>query len=145
MADNIQPELPRGPAPRPGGEDIQQRPDEAPSPERRERRPPRRDEDEDYGERVRRQDDGISTLIPYKNPTALISYYCGVFALIPCVGLILGPIALVLGILGLAYKKKHPTAHGTGHAIAGIVLGTLVLVGHLAVILLGGAAAIFGK
>src|SRR5947209_15913131 len=93
------------------------------------RRPRYEDEDEDID--VRRRDEGTG-LIPYRNPQALIAYYCGVFALIPCLGLALGPVALVLGILGLNYKKKNPSAGGTGHAIAGIVLGGVVLLGHLA-------------
>jgi hypothetical protein len=104
-------------------------------------RPQRRRRDEDWDdaeeERPRRRqssgggDDSVATLIPYRNPKALISYYCGVFGLIPFVGLILGPIALIFGILGMRYAKQHPTAKGTGHAITGIVLGTLVILGHL--------------
>jgi predicted Zn finger-like uncharacterized protein len=99
------------------------------------------DEDEDerhYGRRRRRRGDdgGISTLIPYKNGRALAAYYCGVFAIVPCFGPILGPIALIFGILGLRFVKAHPTAKGTGHAIAGIVLGiiTTLLWGGLALV-----------
>ncbi|MGH7169913.1 MAG: DUF4190 domain-containing protein [Gemmataceae bacterium] len=69
--------------------------------------------------------DAVSTIIPYKNGRALIAYYLGVFSIIPCLGLLLGPAALVLGILGLRYVKANPTAKGTGHAIAGIVMGGL--------------------
>jgi len=111
--------------------------------------PPRRDpvrleEDEqryrqDYDDRqfVRRSDDDVvSTLIPYKNVRALVAYYLGVFSLIPCVGLVLGPAALILGILGISYVNKHPTAKGTGHAIAGIVLGGLTSLGNAAVLVL---------
>jgi len=65
---------------------------------------------------------------------ALISYYCGVFSLIPGIGLVLAPVALVLGILGLRYKGKNPTAGGTAHAIVGIVIGTLVLLGYVVLI-----------
>lgn len=93
-----------------------------------------RDYDDDDDRRIRKNS-ALETLIPYNNAMALIAYYLGVFGLIPCLGLLLGPAALVLGILGLNYKKKHPTAGGAGHAIAGIVLGTLVLLGHLGVIL----------
>lgn len=76
---------------------------------------------------VRQQDGFVPTLIPYRNPKALIAYYLGVFALIPCLGALLGPAALVLGILGLGAVKRHPQAKGTGHAITGIVLGALAL------------------
>ncbi len=105
---------------------------------RRKRREQEDDEEDDYRPRRRRRrgggDDGMSTLIPYKNGKALAAYYCGVFALIPCAGLFLGPIALILGILGLKYVGEHPEAHGTGHAWAGIVLGSLVILGHLGAI-----------
>ncbi|HEY7326578.1 MAG TPA: DUF4190 domain-containing protein [Gemmataceae bacterium] len=79
------------------------------------------------GRRIRRDsgDEAISTIIPYKNARALTAYYLGVFSLIPCLGLLLGPAALVLGILGIRYVKANPTAKGTGHAIAGIVMGSL--------------------
>ncbi|MBY0524094.1 MAG: DUF4190 domain-containing protein [Gemmataceae bacterium] len=95
---------------------------------------------------VRQPDNPMSTLIPYTNPKALIAYYCGVFSLIPVLGAFLGPAALILGILGLRYVGANPSAKGTGHAIAGIVLGAitwplnwLLLVG----ILFGFAAAAF--
>ena len=77
----------------------------------------------------------VSTVIPYKNPKALIAYYLGIFGLIPCLGLILGPAAIVLGILGLRYKAKYPEAKGTAHAIVGLVLGSLEALGNWGVIL----------
>jgi predicted Zn finger-like uncharacterized protein len=90
-----------------------------------------------------------STLIPYKNARALIAYYLGVFSFIPCAGNVLGPAALVLGILGLRFVKAHPTAKGTGHAIAGIVMGgltTLVYWGlTTVVVVMGGVAALTAK
>jgi hypothetical protein len=115
-----------------------ERPPAAPPPRSR----PRYD-DEDEG-RFRRTDDPVSTIIPYTNPKALAAYYCGVFSLIPCVGAVLGPIALILGILGLRYVGQHPTAKGTGHAIAGIVLGGLTLLfnwGAIIFFVIGAVAA----
>jgi hypothetical protein len=103
------------------------------------RRRPRDDEDEeedDIARRVRRESDATGGLIPYKNPRALIGYYMGVFSLIPCLGLVLGPVAIVLGILGLKFVKKHETAGGTAHAIVALVLGSLTTLGHLVGILL---------
>ena len=64
-------------------------------------------------------------LIP-RNALALWAYYLGVFALIPCIGLPLGVVALALGIKGLRYADQHPDAGGKGHAIVGIVLGGLI-------------------
>jgi hypothetical protein len=124
--------------------------------------------EEDLEGRIRR-DDGVETFIPYRNPQGLIAYYLGVFALIPCVGLLvgpadyltwwcpnlrrllacagllLGPAALILGILGYRYSQRHPTARGGGHAIAGIVLGLLTALANWGVVIfvlvVGGLAA----
>ena len=106
----------------------------------------RRDEDdyEDPGDRRARRGRGDATggLIPYKNAKALASYYCGVFALIPCLGAILGPVALILGFMGLAHANKMPESKGKAHAIVGIVLGGLVILGHIiGVAVLGFGAA----
>ena len=94
------------------------------------------DDDDAYDDdrpRIRRDadDGGVSTLIPYKNPKALIAYYLGVFGLIPILGLVLAIAAVILGIMGLKYAKRHPTAKGTGHAIVGIVLGVISVLYHL--------------
>lgn len=76
-------------------------------------------------------DSSLETLIPYRNAYALAAYYLGVFALIPCVGLILAVLAIIFGALGLRAAREHPQTKGKGHAIAGIVLGILVLLGHI--------------
>jgi hypothetical protein len=89
-------------------------------------------------------EEAVSTIIPYKNPRALIAYYLGVFSLIPCAGLLLGPAAFILGILGLRYVKVHPTAKGTGHAIAGIVLGSLTTLGNWGIVILLVVMGAFG-
>jgi hypothetical protein len=69
--------------------------------------------------------DPIESLIPYRNPLGLTAYYLGVFSFIPCLGLLLGPAALVTGIMGLRYSKQVSQARGGGHAIAGIVCGVI--------------------
>ena len=65
----------------------------------------------------------MQKLIPYKNGMALAAYYCGVFGLIPVLGFALGPVAIVLGILGFLKANKSSKAGGKGHAITGIILG----------------------
>ncbi len=90
-------------------------------PRRRRRRA--RDDDDDDDEEESSAGEAASIIVPYRNVMALVAYYCGIFGFIPILGLLLGPIAFILGILGLVYKKNHPNAHGTGHAIAGIILG----------------------
>ena len=76
----------------------------------------------------------LAHVVPYKNSKALISYYLGVFSLIPCLGAVLALVSIPLGILGLKHAKSHPQSKGTVHAWVGIVLGSLVLLGHIALI-----------
>ncbi len=80
------------------------------------------------------QGDGTGGLIPYKNPTALIGYYVSVFGLIPCAGLLLGPTAIFLGIMGLKFAKANPHTKGVAHAWVAIVLGSIELLAHIAII-----------
>lgn len=120
-----------------------------PPPDRRDDKPPRRsrrpsDEEEDEDEDVRDNDGGVSTLIPYRNGLALASYYTGVFSLIPCVGLVLGPTAIVLGILGLRYANRNPKAKGTAHAVIGLVLGGLTALGNWGVVIVGVIGILLG-
>lgn len=103
----------------------------------------RRDDDDDEYERPRRRrrrDDEYENptggLIPYENGFALAGYYCGVFGLIPGLGLILGPLALIFGIVGVRNKSRHPERGGTAHAIVGIVLGTLATLANWIVAIL---------
>ncbi len=77
-----------------------------------------------------------SGLIPYKNPCALIGYYLGVFALIPCLGILLAPAALILGIFGLRARSQNPLRKGMAHAIVAIVLGGLITLGYLFLLLI---------
>lgn len=80
------------------------------------------DDDDDEGDAV---DEVVSTVIPYKNGRALLAYYIGIFGLVPGLGFFLGPTAAVMGLLGMRYARDHPRAKGTGHAMAGIILGAL--------------------
>lgn len=82
------------------------------------------------------QGDATGGLIPYKNPPALTAYYLGVFSLIPLLGAILGPAAVIMGMLGLRKRKSHPQCRGAGHAWVGILLGGLSAAAHAAVIVL---------
>lgn len=77
---------------------------------------------------------GIDNLIPAKNPYALFAYYSGCFGVIPCFTVFLGPVALILGLLGLRDYKRLDI--GKAHAILGIVLGGLEILAIIAVIIL---------
>ncbi len=70
----------------------------------------------------------MATMIPYRNPRALLSYYLGFFGFIPFIGIPVAIAALVLGIKGVRFALADPGARGIGHAITGIVLGTVALV-----------------
>ncbi|TMQ32179.1 MAG: zinc ribbon domain-containing protein [Planctomycetota bacterium] len=101
------------------------------------------DEDEEYERRRRRRvrrrdedgDEVVSTIIPYKNPKALASYYLGIFSLIPIIGLLLAIVAIALGILGFRDRNRNPRIKGTAHAIVGVSLGVFSLIAHLAVLI----------
>lgn len=67
--------------------------------------------------------DTMQTLIPTKNKPALLSYYFGVFGLIPFFGLPLSILAIVTGFLGLSQFKQTPTPGAKVHAIVGLILG----------------------
>ena len=73
------------------------------------------------------QGDSTGGVIPYKNPPALIAYYCGIFSLIACIPFLfpLPIVALVLGIKGLRKAKAEPHVKGTVHAWIGIVCGAI--------------------
>ena len=127
-------------------EDFQEEPrprrsrDEGIVPERPPRGPRESHEDEEEIDRPRqrrprsaerrRDDSAVSTMIPYHNGMALTAYYLGVFGLIPVAGLVLGPLGLILGILGLRNARRDPEVKGTGHAITGIVLGGIAIVAN---------------
>jgi len=67
--------------------------------------------------------DTLQTLIPTKNKPALLSYYFGIFGLIPLLGLPLTIAAIVTGAMGLKKFKENPTPGAKGHALAGLILG----------------------
>lgn len=76
-------------------------------------------------------------IIPYKNPQALIGYYCGVFSMIPFLGLPLGIVAIPLGIAGLRRHRAHPVVRGVVHAWVALIFGTI------SVLLWGGLLVLF--
>ena len=71
------------------------------------------------------------SIVPTKNKSSLVAYYCGIFSLIPCVSLILGPIAVIAGFMGLKNKKENPEVSGTVHSWIGIVVGSFTFLAHL--------------
>ncbi len=72
--------------------------------------------------------DGLQALIPTKNKPALFGYYCGVFGLIPFLGLPFSVAGIILGKKGLAQYKANPTPGAKVHAQIGLILGIFELV-----------------
>jgi hypothetical protein len=71
--------------------------------------------------------DSTGGLIPYKNPHALTSYYLGIVALLPLIGVPFGIAAICLGISGLRKRRQNPVIKGSAHAWIGIAGGTFSL------------------
>ena len=102
-------------------------------PRARRRREDEDDYEDDYDDRPRRrrrrddedEADATGGIIPYKNPKALTGYYLGFLSLLPVLGVVLGPVAIYLGIRGVQYASAHPRVRGKAHAIIGIVLGVI--------------------
>ncbi len=88
--------------------------------------------------------DQTGGVIPYKNPMALVAYYLGIVALLPCVGFPFGVASLVCGIMGLRARSRNPIIKGSVHAWIGIVLGTLSIIFYGGFMLVGIIAAIMG-
>ena len=81
------------------------------------------------------QSDATGGVIPYKNSKSLASYYCGVFSLIPVLGLLLGVVAIVLGILGWRDYRRNPEIRGQVHCWVGMIIGSIVVLIHLLLII----------
>jgi hypothetical protein len=88
----------------------------------------------DEPERPATPADPLATVVPYKNPQALTSYYLGLFSIIPVIGLGLGIAALVLGTRGFKFQKEFPESKGKAHAGIGIGCGTIGLLFNLLIV-----------
>jgi hypothetical protein len=69
----------------------------------------------------------IRTWIDSSNRTAVMAYHCSLFAIIPFVGLVLGPVAVLLGLIGKWRDYHNPEERGGAQAMAAIILGSLTL------------------
>lgn len=79
-------------------------------------------------------DEGVATVIPYRNASALFAYYLGLFSCFPALGFPLAIVALVLGVRGLRAVRANPSVHGTAHAWIGLVCGTIGFLINLVII-----------
>lgn len=164
--DNIQPANSRRPPP-PDDDDLddersrrRRRPRDDDEDDRPRRRPRRADDDDYDDDRPRRRKGGA--IIPYRNGLALASYYCGFGGLIFILGGLAlavvtaptpplkivytmmlggGPICALLaigfGIAGCIKANRNPEARGTAHAVIGMVLGALEIIGLIGIMIIG--------
>lgn len=65
----------------------------------------------------------LARAVPLHNASAVSAYYMAIFGLAPLAGLVLGPLALVLGMIGLHRALLKPEVRGGYHAIFAVVLG----------------------
>jgi hypothetical protein len=83
----------------------------------------------------------IRMLIPVgRSIWAIAAGYAGLFAVL----MFPAPLALILGILAIRDIKKHPTKHGMGRAIFGLVSGFLFTIPLVFFIILA-IVALFGR
>ena len=73
--------------------------------------------------RPRVESEVFGSFTPWKNPTAVYAYGVALAALIPFLGLVLGPIAIVLAIISLIRLRLRPGILGRNFAVAAIILG----------------------
>jgi hypothetical protein len=59
------------------------------------------------------------------NPRAMTAYRFAIYGLIPVAGLLLGPMALALGLAGWRHARQNPDRQGVGHAVTAVILGAL--------------------
>ncbi len=82
------------------------------------------------------------SLIPTRNPQALTGYYLAVASLLPLIGLVIAPLAIVLGVIGLRRYRADPLISGAIHAWIAIIGGSVLLALQLA-LAIGAGVAIF--
>lgn len=87
----------------------------------------------------------LDHIIPTRNPPALTAYYLGVFSLVPCLGLALGPAALAIGIIAIRAVRRTPMLPGRGHAVAGIVLGAVTSLLNWGVVVVAAAGLLLQR
>ena len=77
-------------------------------------------------------------VIPTRNQPALLGYYYAIFGLLPIVGLVLAPVAICYGLIGLDRGNRLPRNIGYGHALFAVVAGIIgAIVSYSCMVALG--------
>src|SRR5437870_4183271 len=74
----------------------------------------------------------FGSFTPWKNPAAVYAYAVALAGMTPILGLVLGPAAIVFGLVGRARLRRNPEIKGLGFIHAGIAIGTLDFVVNVA-------------
>jgi hypothetical protein len=83
--------------------------------------------------RSRRPEDDDSNKSPFgkqsttRNRTAIQAYRYSILSLIPVVGLLIAPVALVLTFLAWREARREPASSQNGFVVVALVLGTATL------------------
>lgn len=72
------------------------------------------------------------SFLPDGNPNARRAYLCAILGLVPGLGVLFGPPAVVFGILGRSAALRDEFQRGLGHAWVSRTLGTIEAVCGLA-------------
>jgi hypothetical protein len=70
----------------------------------------------------------MGRMVPTGNLASLSGYYFAIFSLIPIVGIVLGPFAIIMGLLGFSRAVAQPQTRGLGHALFAIATGILTTI-----------------
>lgn len=77
-------------------------------------------------------------VIPMRNQPALLGYYYAIFGLLPIVGLVMAPVAICYGLIGLDRGNRLPRNIGYGHALFAVVAGIVgAIISYSCVVALG--------
>jgi hypothetical protein len=68
------------------------------------------------------------SFLPDGNPHARRAYLCAVVGLVPGLGLVLGPLAVVFGVLGHRAALRDEFRRGLGHAYVSRLMGAVEFV-----------------
>ncbi len=61
---------------------------------------------------------------------AIASGYCGIFSIIPFVGILLALLSIIFGIVAIVVIRHNPHKHGIARIVIGWIFSILSLVGH---------------
>ncbi|MBK0868277.1 DUF4190 domain-containing protein [Saccharopolyspora sp. HNM0986] len=83
---------------------------------------------------------------PSNNGLSIASMVVSLVGLVCSLGIVLGPLGVILGHVALGQHKRNPMLRGRGMALAGVIIGWVVIVLWvlLALGLYGASAGYFG-